>query len=89
MSVTSEREYNRLSGRASSAKRWGHANAAELAAELVAAQLERHIAKVVEDAPPLSPEQIERITAILHAHARPAHKSKPKTAAKRNGKRAS
>jgi hypothetical protein len=67
MSVISEREYNRLSGRASSAKRWGHDNASELAAELVAAQLERHIAKVVADAPPLAADQIERITAILHA----------------------
>ena len=74
--ITREREV--LAGRVGTARRWGRPNA-ELERDLAAVLLAEHVEKVVGHAPPLTAEQIDRITAILHGSvARPAaRKTKP------------
>jgi hypothetical protein len=42
-----------------------HPDLVDLRRELKAQRLEEHIAKVVDSAPPLTPEQRDRIAAIL------------------------
>jgi hypothetical protein len=77
--ITREREV--LAGRVGTARRWGRPNA-ELERDLTAVLLAEHVEKVVGHAPPLTTEQIDRITAILHGSvARPAAR-KTKLAAK-------
>ena len=75
--ITREREV--LAGRVGTARRWGRPNA-ELERDLAAVLLAEHVEKVVGHAPPLTAEQIDRITAILHssvARKPAARKTKP------------
>ena len=80
--ITREREV--LAGRLGTAKRWGHADAEELRRDLAGVLIAEYVEKMVADAPPLTPEQIDRISAILHSSvARPAARKsakKPKAA---------
>lgn len=40
--------------------------------DLRAARLEEHVRKVVEDWPPLTPEQLDRLSGLLHGGGRVA-----------------
>jgi len=89
----SEREFSSLTGKLAMAVRYEHhaEEVAELRRQVEEEQVIRAVAKAVSTAPPLTAEQIDRITAILHAHSAPTRKPaarKPtrKTGAKRNGK---
>jgi len=56
------------------AVRYEHADVAELRRQVEEEQVMRAVDKAVSTAPPLAPDHIERITAILHAHAQLAKK---------------
>ena len=86
----SEREFASINGKLAMALRFERPEAyvAELRRQVEEEQIMRAVAKAVSAAPPLTPDQIERITAILHAHATPAKKTAArKTKAARTTKR--
>ena len=70
----SEREFSSLTGKLAMAVRYEHAEVAELRRRVEEEQVIRAVAKAVSTAPPLTAEQIDRITAILHAHSAPTRK---------------
>ena len=55
--------------RAGAAKRW-HPENAEPARELATERIHSYIERVLSDAPPLSPDQKARITALLQSGSR-------------------
>ena len=82
----SERKFSSLTGKLAMAVRYEHADVAELRRQVEEEQVMRAVDKAVSTAPPLTPEQLDKIYSILHAHAQPARKPTRKTGAKRNGK---
>ncbi|MGE9806927.1 hypothetical protein [Janibacter sp. G1551] len=54
-----------LQGRAAAAKRWKSPNSDALARDLAAARIADYIKRVVDAAPPLTPEQRDRLAVLL------------------------
>lgn len=52
-------------GRHAAAVRWGKPNQTDTARELAAARIAEYVSRVVADAPPLTNEQRQRLTALL------------------------
>jgi len=61
--IDSQRRY--LQAKHAAAVRWGKPNQTETARDLAAAKLADYIARVVDAAPPLTPEQRDRLALLL------------------------
>lgn len=64
-------EKRSAAARIAAATRWGNKSPklTEIQRDLAAESLELYVQKVVASAPPLTPEQLDRITGLLHGAA--------------------
>lgn len=58
-----------LQGKSAAARRWGLSNRDELAREYAAARLADYIKRTVQQAPPLTAEQRDRLALLLRGDA--------------------
>ncbi|MGH9287100.1 MAG: hypothetical protein ACRD0V_02180 [Acidimicrobiales bacterium] len=58
-----------LAARAGGSASYGHDVSDDLRRELLEARISAHVEKLVADAPPLTAEQVERISALLRPAA--------------------
>lgn len=56
-----------LQGRKAAKARWGHRDTDDIAREYAAERLEAYIRRTVESAPPLTPEQCDRLSRALRS----------------------
>lgn len=62
---SSRSQLRRLQGQVAAAARWNNPDRDAIERDFAAAQLEAFVSRVVSKAPPLTPEQSERIAALL------------------------
>ncbi|WP_156112148.1 hypothetical protein [Prescottella defluvii] len=62
-------ELRRAVGRAAAAKRWNKSDLIDRQRELAESRIAEFVRKIVDQAPPLAPEQRDRISALLVAAA--------------------
>ena len=62
---SSGNETRSLQGRAAAAKRWNRPDSDALARDLAAARIADYVKRVVDAAPPLTPEQRDRLALLL------------------------